>query len=126
MADDLTVTAGTGRTVRAKEINGKLIQYLGAITAIPTPVTGNQTITTVGTASDTTLTVPSGATHALVCVNPGGGDIRFWEDGTSPSSTAGLLIQAGETAELTNLSGVKMRSTTGTVTINVAYRRYDQ
>jgi hypothetical protein len=125
MADDLGVTAGSGRTVRAKEINGKLIQYLGALTAIPTPVTGNQALS-VGTGSDTTLTVPSGATHALVCVNPGGGDIRFWEDGSSPSTTAGLLIQAGETAELTNLSNIKMRASSSTVTIHVAYRRYDQ
>ena len=125
MADNLNVTPGSGALVRAKEINSKLIQYIGVITAIPTPITGNQTLS-VGTGSDTTLTVPSNATHALVGVEAGGGNIRFWEDGSSPSTTAGLLIQAGETAELTNLSSIRMRSTTGTVTIQVAYRRYDQ
>ncbi len=128
MADDYTFkdAAGTSRTARADEINSKLIPFIGVITAIPTPVAGNQTITTVGTGSDTTLTVPSGATHALIGVNTGGGDVRFWEDGSSPSSTAGLLIQAGETAEVTNIANIKLRSTTGTVTIQVAYRRYDQ
>lgn len=124
MADDMSVSLGSGATVRAKEINGKKIQYVGAITAIPTPLTGNQTLSVV-TSADSTLTVPTNATHALICVDPSGGNIRFWEDGTSPSTTAGLLIQAGETAEVVNLANVKLRSTTGTVTVNVAYRRYD-
>lgn len=125
MADNLTV-AGT-RVVRAKDIGAaseRLLQFLGAVTAPPTVLAGNQTLS-VGTAADVLLTVPVGATHALLTVDTGGGDIRYWEDGSSPSATAGLLIPAGAAAELTNLATIKMRSTTGTVVTNVSYRRYD-
>lgn len=124
MADNLTVAGN--RTVRADDIGvtEALLQFLGAVTAIPTVLTGQQTLS-VATGADTSLTVPTNATHALLTVDKGGGDIRYWENGTSPSTTVGLLIQAGDAAELTNLSGIRMRSTTGTVAVNVSYRRYD-
>ena len=112
-------------TFRAPEINSKKFPANFVVTMIPTIVSGNQTLSVV-TGSNTTLTVPSNATHALVTVDTGGGDIRYWEDGSSPSSGTGLLITAGGAAELTNLSGIRMRSTTGTVAVNVSYRRYDQ
>ena len=125
MADNLTV--GGNRVVRADDIGSgveRLLQFLGAVTATPTVLTGQQTLS-VATGADTSLTVPTNATHALVTVDKGGGDIRYWENGVSPSTTAGLLIQAGDAAELTNLAGIRMRSTTGTVAVNVSYRRYD-
>jgi hypothetical protein len=127
MADNLNVTEGSGRRVRALELPGGaggtvLVQYVGLVTAVPT-VVGVDTMDVTGS---TTLTVPSGATHALACVDVGGGDIRFWEDGSVPSATEGLLIQAGETAELTNLSDITMFPSAGTVTVNISYRRYDQ
>jgi hypothetical protein len=125
MTDNFQVTPGTGITLRTKDLSGKHLQVLFAASMIPTVVAGNQTLS-VGTGSDTTLTVPSGATHALITVDSGGGNIRFWEDGTSPSTTNGLLISAGSAAELTNLSNIKMRATTGTVAVNISYRRYDQ
>jgi hypothetical protein len=90
---------------------------------VPTVLTGNQTLS-VGTGSDTNLTVPSGATHALMTVDTGGGNIRFWEDGSSPSATAGLLVEAGNAVEFTNLANLKMRATTGTVAVKVSYRKY--
>jgi hypothetical protein len=92
-------------------------------TRTPIILAGNQTIS-VGTGADSTLTVPGGATHALLTVDTGGGNIRYWEDGSSPSTTAGLLVTAGGAAELTNLANVKMRATTGTVAVNVSYRKY--
>jgi hypothetical protein len=125
VADNLGVTPGSGATVRAKDHGGTLVQYVYVTTALPTVLTGQQTLS-VGTASDSSLTVPSGATHALATVDSGGGDVRYWENGTSPSTSAGLLIPAGAAAELVNLSQVRMRSTTGTVGVNVSYRRYDQ
>jgi hypothetical protein len=42
----------------------------------------------------------------------------------SPSTTAGLLVEAGKAVEFTNLANVKMRATTGTVAVNVSYRKY--
>lgn len=127
MADnDLTVVAadGTTKTLRSKDVGaGVQVQVVEVATMIPTPVVGSETIA-VGTAVDAVLTVPVGATHALLTVDTGGGDVRYWEDGTSPSSAAGLLIPAGGVAELTNLANVKMRSTVGNVNVNVAYRKY--
>jgi len=127
MADnDLTVVAadGTTKTLRSKDVgSGVQVQVIEVATMIPTVVAGNETLA-VGTGSDTALTVPSGATHALVTVDDDGGGIRYWEDGTSPTSSEGLLIPAGGAAELTNLADVLMRATTGTVAVNVSYRKY--
>lgn len=124
MTDNLGVTPGSGATMRTKELSaGVHAQVIAALTMVPTVLAGNQTLSVV-TGSDTTLTVPTGATHALVTVDTGGGDLRYWEDGSSPSSSAGLLVPAGGAAELTNLANVKMRSTVGTVSINVSYRKY--
>lgn len=124
MADNITVTPGSGATMRTKELSaGVHAQTVMVVTMLPTVVAGNQTLT-VSTTPDTTLTVPTGATHALMTVDTGGGDIRYWEDGSSPSTSAGLLVPAGSAAELTNLSSVKMRSTTGTAAVNISYRKY--
>jgi len=125
MADDVAITPGTGAAkMRAKELSSNIFaQVVAVLTTPPTVLTGNQTIS-LATGSDTSLTVPTGATHALMTVDTGGGDIRYWEDGTSPSTSAGLLVPAGGAAELTNLASVKMRATTGTVAVNISYRKY--
>ena len=125
MADDVAVTAGAGPVkMRAKELASNIFaQVVAVLTTPPTVLAGNQTLSVV-TGSDSTLTVPTGATHALMTVDTGGGDIRYWEDGSSPSTTAGLLVPAGGAAELTNLANVKMRATTGTAAVNVSYRKY--
>jgi hypothetical protein len=124
MADNLGVSPGSGASLRTKELAaGVHAQVVALLTMIPTILTGNQTLS-VATGADTTLTVPTGATHALMTVDTGGGDIRYWEDGSSPSASAGLLVPAGGAAELTNLGNVKLRATTGTVAINVSYRKY--
>lgn len=126
MADNYAFTPGAGASARSKNPTGTLhIPVVYVSTTPATIVTGNQTIS-VGTAADSSLTVPAGATHALITVDAGGGDLRYWEDGSSPSTTQGLLVQAGGAAELTNLSLVRMRATTGTAAVNVSYRRYDQ
>jgi len=110
--------------MRAKELASNIFaQVVAVLTTPPTVLAGNQTLSVV-TGSDSTLTVPTGATHALMTVDTGGGDIRYWEDGSSPSTTAGLLVPAGGAAELTNLANVKMRATTGTAAVNVSYRKY--
>ena len=121
MADDYS---RQGETFRAPAFGGSIkFPANVVVTMVPTILSGNQTIS-VTTASDSTLSVPTGATHALATVDTGGGDMRYWEDGSSPSTSAGLLVPAGGAAELTNLASVKMRSTTGTVAVNVSYRKY--
>lgn len=124
MADDLVVNGN--RTVRADDIGAvaeRLLQFLGAVTAIPTVLAGQQTLGVTTTAAS--LTIPANATHALLTVDKGGGDIRYWENAVAPTATTGLLVQAGDAVELTNLANVRLISTTGTVNINVSYRRYD-
>jgi hypothetical protein len=88
------------------------------------PIVTNKETISVGTGSDSTLAPTGGATHGLMTVDPGGGGIRYWEDGASPSSTVGLYVAPGGAAELTNLANVRMRSTTGTVAVNISYRKY--
>ena len=105
MADDYI---RQGETFRAPEFASKKIPANMVITMIPTIVSGNLTYS-VTTSSP--ITVPSGATHALLTVDIGGGDIRYWEDGSTPTTSAGLLVPAGGAAELTNLSNVRLIST---------------
>ena len=89
----LAVTPGAGATIATLTLgDGTKAQLSAVATMQPVILSGNQTLS-VATGSNTTLTVPSGATHALMTVDTGGGDIRYWEDGSSPSSSAGLLVQ---------------------------------
>lgn len=126
MADDYTFkdASGTSKTARADELtSGALLPFVGVATSIPT-VTGFQNYAI--TASMTLTSVPSNSTHALITVDLGGGNIRFRDDGVNPTTAVGLLIQAGGAAELTNLSSIRMISTSATTSINVSFRRYDQ
>ena len=118
MADDYT---RQGETFRAPELATKKFPANMVVTMAPIILTGNQSAA-ITTASG--LTVPSGATHALMTVDTGGGDIRYWEDGSTPTTASGLLVPAGGAAELTNLANVKVVSTSGTAPINVSYRKY--
>ena len=110
-----------GETFRAPETGGIKIPANLVITMTPTILSGNQT-SSITTASS--ISVPTGATHALMTVDEGGGNIRYWEDGTAPTTSAGLLVPAGGAAELTNLANVKLISTSGTTVVNISYRKY--
>lgn len=129
MAHDLAISAGSGRTVRARDIGPsgeKLLQYLGAVTAIPTVVGFANAAISTAVAMPQLGTQGVNATHALLTVDAGGGDIRFREDSTNPTAAVGLLVTAGSAVELTNLSAVRLVATTGSVNVNITYRRYDQ
>lgn len=98
-------------------------------TQVPT-VLGSSAIS-VGTTAVGLGTVPTGATHALAVVD--GGDIRFWEDGTTnPNSVAaggsesGMLVVSGNAVEFTNLASVKMIQTgaSGPANVMVSFRKY--
>lgn len=125
MADDFQFDEGSGPKGRAKEVKASpriLIPYSFVATG-PPRVVGKEIIDVT---TGSTLTVPPGATHALVTVDAGGGDIRYWEDGTVPADIdEGLFLPGGAIAELQNLDDIAMRATTGTVRVNVSYRAYD-
>lgn len=128
MADNYAFAEGAAKYARAKKVgsfNGKdlVISYVGALTAPPT-VAGFENLSVSSTAK--LLTVPDGATHALVTVEKGGGDIRFREDGEDPTASVGLLVQAGAAVEFTNLEDIRLIATAGTVKVNISYRRYDK
>jgi len=61
----------------------------------------NDTITVSGV---TTLTVPDGARGALITVETA--DIRYWEDGSDPTSSDGLLRSAGSAFEILSAYGL--------------------
>ena len=98
----------------------------GGSSSTPAPPTllGNQTLS-VSTAA-VSLTVPVGATYALLTVE--GGDVRYWENGTAPTSTAGLLAVNGNAVVLEgNLSTHKFilaSGSAGPASLNISYRKY--
>jgi hypothetical protein len=89
---------------------------------IPTKITGGQYAWSITTVQS--LTVPSGATHALVSVDTGGGNLRWKNDGGTATTSSGHLLQAGDAMEVDNLSSVSIVSTTGTTVVQVSYHKY--
>ena len=92
---------------------------------MPTVVSGAQYSLDVTTGSAVTLTVPSGATHALITVEDA--DVRFTEDGSTPTTGAagnGLVLAAGFIGELALPNALKFIAVTATAELNVTYRKY--
>jgi hypothetical protein len=54
---------------------------------------GHQVLTSGMLAGATSLTVPAGATIAQIGLE-GTGSIRYWDDGSVPTTTSGMLITA--------------------------------
>jgi hypothetical protein len=128
MADDFPFSLGSGAFGRAWEYaSNKFMPYFQAVTAKPSVVGfENNSVNATTAESLNGGSIPSGATHALLAVDTGGGDLRFREDATNPTASVGLLVPAGQAVELTNLANVRVISTTGTTVYNCSFRRYDQ
>lgn len=124
MSANFTFTEGTGRQARARDLGGTLVSpMVEVVTAIPDVVGFQNPSVTTAVALPS---IPSGATHAVMTVDTGGGNIRFREDATNPTASVGMLVQAGAAVEFTNLADVRIISTTGTTVVNITYRRYDR
>lgn len=79
---------------------------------------GYQQITSLSAA--TALTVPAGARFALI--RPETQGIRWRDDGTNPTSTVGMPVDAGDTVFFTGkLSVVKVIETAVSAKLNVSY-----
>jgi len=66
------------------------------------------------------LTVPTGATHALIQAQDQ--DIRWRDDGTDPTDTVGVVLKAGYDIWYTgDLSAFKAIQTAATGKLNVVY-----
>jgi hypothetical protein len=129
MADDelvVVVAGGATKTIRSREVaTGKFSQHVDVGPWLPTVVAGAQYSLDVTTSSVVTLTVPSGATHALLTVEDA--DVRFTEDGSSPTTGAagsGLLLQAGFIGEMALPQALKFIAVSATAELNVTYRKY--
>lgn len=84
---------------------------------IATPL-GYQQITSLSSAA--TLTIPIGATIALIAVE--GGAIRYRDDGTAPTATVGMPIAAGQEFQYTgNLAALQFIQQSATATLDVLY-----
>ncbi|WP_132312531.1 hypothetical protein [Paenibacillus sp. BK033] len=67
-------------------------------------------------------TVPTGATQAYITTESA--DIRFWVDGSTPTTSQGHLVLAGEQIILDSagqLSNFKAITVSGTATLQVTY-----
>jgi hypothetical protein len=131
VADNVTfANTGTGAVpnstvIRTRQTpSGQHLQNVDVAPMVVSPVSGGQYALSVGSASPTSLTVPSGATHAWISVDPSANTIRWTRDGTSPTASVGHALQAGDAVEIDNLSNFRMISTTGSSTAQVSYHRY--
>ena len=68
----------------------------------------------------TVLTVPSGATIAVVQAE--GADVRWRDDGTAPTATVGMLLPAGAELRYTGaLAALRLIQASAGATVNVSY-----
>lgn len=128
MPDNYGFSPGSGATARSKNPSGSLhLPYVYVATGEHTVVGFESAgITSAQLLPNMSVHSAGGATHALVAVDTGGGNIRFREDGTNPTASVGMLVQAGFAVEFMKLTNIKIISTSATTSINISYRRYDQ
>jgi hypothetical protein len=125
MSDDFTVaTAGGSEVIRATAlVGGQKAQHLLVGQLRRTPV-GPPEKLTVGTGAVVGLTPPATATHGLAWVETN--TIRYYEDGTNPTSVNGPPVLAGEVLalDLASFSNFKMIGVGGTATVHVLYWKF--
>lgn len=79
---------------------------------------GYQQLTSLAAA--TSLTVPTGATRALLLAE--GQAIRWRDDGTNPTAAVGMPIAAGESIPYVgNLSKLRVIEQTASAKLNISY-----
>jgi hypothetical protein len=110
-----------GNTFGSRTTGGVDYPTVDVAPLLPIVVSGAQYAQTVGSGVFT-LTVPSGATHALLTIS--GNDVNFTEDGSSPSATNGMRLPAGFVGELALPQALKFTRVTADATLNVSYRKY--
>lgn len=123
MADDFDVATRDGdKTLRAVEVASGIFAPVQKVAPqMPTVVDGEQLNQTVGN-TVFTMTVPSGATHALVSVEDDA--VRMREDAADPSSTSGLLLPEGFIGELALPNALRFIRVTTDAKVNILYRKY--
>lgn len=87
-------------------------------TSLPTTSAGYQQLTSISSA--TSLTVPTGATIAEICVETAA--VRYRDDGTDPSATVGMPVSAGTCFAYSGpLRAIRFIAVSGSPVVNVLY-----
>lgn len=91
--------------------------------AVPVVVAGAQyALAVVASPTVGTLTIPGGATHAYINVDPSAAqNWRFTYDGTSPTTLIGHAFAPGDGDWFTDLSALKYTGEGGASIIHVSY-----
>jgi hypothetical protein len=121
VADDYT---RANEIFRAKEVASKKmpIHMVGEHVRVHD---GIQSLTLSGTAA--TLTVPSGATHALIYAE-GSADTdyaRYWHGATNPTNSVGKKLKDHEEISSASPANFRAINGAGTVTLRVEYYHYE-
>lgn len=133
MADNITtVNTSTGQlpvatTIATRDTGTSHWQQVDVGPASVTYVGGAQWALSVSTGSDTSLTIPAGATHCILSVDPSSTatGVRWTRGGGALSSTQGHFLAVGDAIELDNLANVRLRAITATATVQVSYHKYE-
>jgi hypothetical protein len=92
----------------------------------PVPA-GFEAVASIDNATAKTLTVPTGARHAVIKAITAA--VRFRDDGTAPTSVAGYSIAANGEIELTSkkqLDDFKVIAVDGTASLEVLYYKLSE
>ena len=93
--------------------DGELLSAPGNLTAL-----GYQQITSLASAA--ALTVPTGATVAVIQAEAQ--SIRWRDDGTNPTTSVGMVLAAGESLFFTgSLSGFRAIEVAASAKLNISY-----
>lgn len=129
-ADNYTFVDADGakRTARAQSFGNQVFNggvVVGARYTVLGFGSATQTGATAKSIGATGITVPAGATHALVSID--GAAARMRDDNTDPTTTAGLYVPDGSVMELcmADFTDVAFIAVTGTISINISWRKYD-
>jgi hypothetical protein len=86
------------------------------------PVAGGKQMLSPTVSTSVVLTPPSGAAWALI--QPIGADVRWWDDGSTPTVSQGFLLVSAAYLECTgDLKEFRAIAASGTPTLNVSYYR---
>lgn len=133
MANVVTIKDANGNNVDIAVTDLSLIGGQGladkATVLSPRPAClGTGVAVTVGASAvfhGTGLTIPNLTSHMLISVE--GGDVRFREDGSSPTATNGLLMTQNSLEELpvpATLTNLRFIASAGSPVLNISYRAY--
>jgi hypothetical protein len=129
MADDFLINIpGSSVTVRAVQLAGG--QYAQVLFVAPmrwTPVAPPEKLS-ITTGSVVTLSPPGTATHAIFANDKNGNDLRWYDDGSTPTTGVtgnGPVLSAGDYLEidLAAFTTFKAIAVSATTTAHIIYRK---